>query len=270
MKNAKERYCTTVYRLAAICLALAMTFPVIAYAAEPTVVPQGTGQSLREIPQLSVQSAKTKLKLNKSSATILVGEKITLKATVTGKKGTVKWSSSKKSVATVSSKAVVTGKKKGTATITAKVNGVKKTCKVTVKAVPNVTDSVLKMTGANAAKKLGITYINTTSHIAHLERVVTGSYIRRTAYRKDGWNLHIRDKKVTFYGCKVGMTKNQIAAKLKSAKWKKTKTSKSDDGISWIYYKPANKTSYAYKTKGTLEVMFDEKGKVYRMDYLIG
>jgi hypothetical protein len=44
----------------------------------------------------------------------------------------VKWTSSKKSVATVSSKGVVKAKKKGTATITAKVSGKKYTCKVTV------------------------------------------------------------------------------------------------------------------------------------------
>lgn len=165
---------------------------------------------------------------------------------------------------------MVTGKKKGTATITAKVNGVKKTCKVTVKSSLNVTDSVLKMTGAKAAKKQGIKYINTTSHIAHLERVVTGSYIRRTAYRKDGWNLYIRDKKITFYGCKLGMTKKQVAAKLKNAKWNKSKTDKWDDGTTWIYYKPTNKTSYAYKTKGTLEIWFDAIGKVFRIEYHIG
>ena len=119
-------------------------------------------------------------------------------------------------------------------------------------------------------KKQGIKYINTTSHIAHLERVVTGSYIRRTAYRKDGWNLYIRDKKITFYGCKLGMTKKQVAAKLKNAKWNKSKTDKWDDGTTWIYYKPTNKTSYAYKTKGTLEIWFDAIGKVFRIEYHIG
>lgn len=134
----------------------------------------------------------------------------------------------------------------------------------------NVTDSVLRMTGAKAAKKLGITYISTTSHISHLERHVRGSYIRRTAYRKGGWNIHIRDKKTAFYGCKVGMTKKQAAAKMKKAKWKKIKTCKWDDGTSYVSYKPTSKKSYAYKTKGTVEVWFDEKGKVYRIDYCVG
>ena len=45
----------------------------------------------------------------------------------------LKWTSSNTKVATVNSKGVVTAKAKGTATITASVNGVKRTCKVTVK-----------------------------------------------------------------------------------------------------------------------------------------
>lgn len=52
-------------RLVAFCLALVMAFPVIAYAKEPTEVPRGTVQNFKENPQLSVQSAKTKLKLNR-------------------------------------------------------------------------------------------------------------------------------------------------------------------------------------------------------------
>jgi len=71
-------------------------------------------------------------KLNKKIASIKVGGKVTLKVTGTAKK--VTWSTSKKSVATVTSKGVVTGKKAGTATITAKVGTKKLTCKVTVKA----------------------------------------------------------------------------------------------------------------------------------------
>ena len=73
-------------------------------------------------------------KLSKTSLTLKVGQSSTLKLTGTSSK--IKWSSSKKSVATVSSKGKVTAKKKGTATITAKVGSKKYTCKVTVKAAP--------------------------------------------------------------------------------------------------------------------------------------
>lgn len=70
-------------------------------------------------------------KLNKSSATIYVGQSLTLQLYNT--KSKVKWSSSKKSVATVSSKGIVKSKKAGTVHITAKVGKKKYTCKVTVK-----------------------------------------------------------------------------------------------------------------------------------------
>ena len=72
------------------------------------------------------------LKLAKTSASIKVGKKTTIKATATPI-GTVKYTSSNKKIATVSSKGVVTGKKKGTAKITVTCNGVSKTFKVTVK-----------------------------------------------------------------------------------------------------------------------------------------
>lgn len=73
-----------------------------------------------------------KLKLNKSTATIKTGETLKLKATKKGIKKSVVWSSSNKSVATVSSSGKVTAKKAGTCTITAKAGSYKAKCKVTV------------------------------------------------------------------------------------------------------------------------------------------
>lgn len=77
--------------------------------------------------------------LNKTSLTLGVSNTYTLKLLNNKKK--VTWSSSKKTVAKVSSKGVVTGKKAGSATITAKANGKKYTCKVTVKALALSTKS---------------------------------------------------------------------------------------------------------------------------------
>ena len=74
--------------------------------------------------------AKTKVKINKTKATIYVGKTTTLKITGTNKK--IKWSSSNKKIATVSSKGKVTAKKKGTATITAVLGNVQVKCKVKV------------------------------------------------------------------------------------------------------------------------------------------
>lgn len=71
------------------------------------------------------------VKLNKKTTTLIKGKTLTLK--VTGTKKKVTWKSSNKKVATVSTKGKVTAKKKGTATITAKVGKKKLTCKITVK-----------------------------------------------------------------------------------------------------------------------------------------
>ena len=79
-------------------------------------------------------STATKVKINKTKVTITEGKTVQLK--VTGTKKKVKWSTSKKSVATVTTKGKVTGKKAGTATITAKVGKKTLKCKVTVKKKP--------------------------------------------------------------------------------------------------------------------------------------
>lgn len=80
------------------------------------------------------------VKLSKQSVSLEPKEKYTLK--ITGTKSKVAWTSSNKSVATVTSKGIVTAKKSGKATITAKVGGKKYTCKVTVIQEPNWAVSV--------------------------------------------------------------------------------------------------------------------------------
>lgn len=79
--------------------------------------------------------AASKIRLNYSSISLYEKKTKTLKAKVSPKSKKVKWSSSNKKVATVSSKGKVTGKKKGTAYITATISGtkIKARCKVTVK-----------------------------------------------------------------------------------------------------------------------------------------
>lgn len=79
----------------------------------------------------STESKAAKMKLNKSSVTVAVGKKVSLKVKGTTKK--VSWTTSKKAIASVSKKGVVTGKKAGIVTITAKVGAKKFRCKVTVK-----------------------------------------------------------------------------------------------------------------------------------------
>ena len=81
-------------------------------------------------------AAKKKVSLTKTKLTLTIGKTYKLKLKNNKKK--VKWTSSKKSVATVTSKGKVTAKKVGTATITAKVGKKKYKCKLTVKAKKTV------------------------------------------------------------------------------------------------------------------------------------
>ena len=84
--------------------------------------------------------AVTKIKLNKTKATLSKGGTVTLKATITPSNATnqtLTWTSSNSKVAKVSSSGKVTAVKNGTATITCKSsNGKTATCKITVKNIP--------------------------------------------------------------------------------------------------------------------------------------
>ncbi len=93
--------------------------------------------------KVTVKANKVPVKsvsLNKTKLTLGAKEKFTLKATVKPSNATskkVSWKSSNKKVATVSSKGVVTTKKTGKVTITAKADGKSKKCTITVKKAPN-------------------------------------------------------------------------------------------------------------------------------------
>jgi len=81
----------------------------------------------------------TGVSLDKSSASVFVGKTLTLNATVKPKNATNKkmtWSSSNTSVATVDNSGKVTGKAKGTATITVKTTDGSKTAKCTITVNP--------------------------------------------------------------------------------------------------------------------------------------
>lgn len=117
MKNSKKLFTLL---LSVLCFAFVV----------PTSIP--------ELQTTIVANAAT-VKLNKTKATISKGETLQLK--VTGTSSKVKWSSSNKKIATVSSNGKVTAKKKGTATITAKVGKKKLKCSIKVnnkKTIKNV------------------------------------------------------------------------------------------------------------------------------------
>lgn len=96
------------------------------------------------------------VELNKTSASLKVGETTTLTATVkpdNASDKTVTWSSSDASVASVEN-GVVTAKKIGTATITAKAGGKTATCSITVEATPV---SSIELDKTSASLKVGET-----------------------------------------------------------------------------------------------------------------
>jgi len=113
--------------------------PTAAPTAKPTAAPTAKPTATPTAKPTATPTTKpASVKLNKTKASLKVGKKLTLKATVkpAGVKTTLTWSSSNKKVATVTKKGVVKAIKPGKATITVRTdNGKKASCKVTVLAV---------------------------------------------------------------------------------------------------------------------------------------
>lgn len=150
--------------------------------------------------------AAVKGKLNKKSATVAIGKSVQLKVKNKGK-AAVQWSSSKKKVARVSAQGKVTGRKKGTATVTAKVSKKGKSkklkCKVTVvrgakslkvvdadgKKVKSVTVEKFQsvaLKGVIAPKKSNdiVTWKSANTEVATVNKgTITGQYVGKTTVR---------------------------------------------------------------------------------------
>lgn len=109
-----------------------------------------------KIPEsCTVTVRKPKVSLNKTSITLYRNRKFRLIAKSTSN-SIPKWKSNKKSVATVDGSGMVTTVKNGAATITVTVDGVSKSCQVTVKK-PEVKFAESEVTLAvGEAKKLGV------------------------------------------------------------------------------------------------------------------
>lgn len=124
-----------------------------------TVMMVATAVDLSSIDAQAAVRVK-KVKVVKSSVSVAVGGTATIKASVSpsnASKKTLKYTSSNKSVATVSSKGKITGKKAGTATITVSAtDGSKKTAKVKV-TVKNVKVKSLSVKAAKTSVTVGKT-----------------------------------------------------------------------------------------------------------------
>lgn len=119
--------------------------------------------------KVTVKNLPSKVKLNKTKATIESDGTVTLKATVSPSNVTSKkvtWTSSNKKVATVNSKGKVTAKKPGTVTITTKtVNGKTAKCKITVKKIDYVNRLKTYIDKHSNGKMNGNKYIKMTQKL---------------------------------------------------------------------------------------------------------
>ncbi len=138
-------------------------------------------------------------KINKTNITIGVGSTYRLK--IQNNKKKVKWSSSNSKVAKVNKNGTVTGLKKGTVTITAKVGSKKYKCKVKVTKTPTFKTNIKK------------TYLDKDGYY-----VVEG-YVKNQTYTK----LDSTSIKVTLYdkeGKKLGETSRYIDYMDARGQWK--------------------------------------------------
>lgn len=132
---------------------------------------------------VTVKSKTQSVLLSEGSCKLGVGEKKTLIAAVTpAGSGTVQWSSSNMSVASVSN-GIITAKAVGTAKITATVNGVSDTCTVTVGAAPSsvtVTPSSLSLNveqraevkasiNTGAVSSAPLSYVSSNTNVAKVD-----------------------------------------------------------------------------------------------------
>lgn len=147
------------------------------------------------------------VKLNKTKATIYVGD--TLKLKLNNNKKSVKWSSSKKTVAKVSSKGKVTGIKAGKATIKAKVGKKTYTCAVTVKKPSLSKSSVTLSEGKFTTIKLNGGKIKSVK--SSNKSVVTVSKSGKLTAKKAGKaTVTVTSTKGKKYTCKVTVVKEKM------------------------------------------------------------
>ena len=158
------------------------------------------------IPTTNVQAASN-VKINKTRATIYVGNTENLK--VVGTDETVTWKSSNKKVATVDKNGVVTAKAKGVSLITATVSGKTLKCKVAVKNPPKPKKIVInKRSGLKATKgkayTLSVTGTKAVSLSSSNKKVATVSSKGVVSAKKCGaTTIKVKCSNKKTYKCKV-------------------------------------------------------------------
>ena len=138
-------------------------------------------------------------KFNKTKITLVAGKSTNLKVSGTNHK--VKWSTSDRTVVTVSNKGKVTGKNIGTAIITAKVGKQKLQCKVTVKAALNRKKAVI---AKNDYIKLSLQGAVAKSFKSSNKKIATVSKNGKVVGKRKGRvTITVMDNNGKKYNCKI-------------------------------------------------------------------
>ena len=212
--------------------------------------------------------------LNKTKARLSVGKKCTLCATVTTADGTdpgVTWSSSDETVATVTTKGVVTAKKPGVATITAKAkdsSGTKATCKVTVSTTVKVDKSKLRLyinkkgqltaTVITASgKDTGVSWSSNDKSIATVNSagLVTAKaagVATITAKAKDGSGAKATCQVTVVPNTKVTLNKTRARLKLGKTLPLKATVTNAEGNVPGVYWTSSDRTVATVNSKGVV------------------
>lgn len=182
----------------------------------------------------------TKIAISKKKAVIMAGK--TLTPVIRGTSSVVTWTSSDSKVATVDSTGKITARKKGKAVITASMDGVIRTCSVTV---------VAKMAKKDFSKFESENFVH---------------FCQRNHYNNGfAWNGQWKGgskKKKTARGIKVGSKKTTVNNKYGELKWKKC--TKKDPFTKMKGLKKNKVKTYGDVTYGKYRIRFylNKKNKV--------
>ena len=206
----------------------------------------------------NVETVQAAAKMNKTKATLIKGQSLQLKVNGNSKK--VKWSSSRKGVATVTSKGKVTAKNAGTAVITAKVGKKKYTCKITVEA-PRLSKTSISLTVGNkynlkvTGTKQKITWSSSNKSVAIVLNnglVITKKVGTAQIYAKVGTKKYV---------CKVTVKKRQVGGNTVKPTSKPTATPtprpELSSSVNSISIKENESDSVSIKFTGTGYVYYD-------------
>ena len=190
----------------------------------------------------------TTLKLNKTKITLSAGKSVNLKVLNTDKP--IKWLTSDKTVATVSPKGKVTGKKAGTAFITVKVGKQNLQCKVIVKAALNKTKVIL---AKNDYVKLFLDGAVAKSLNSSDKKVVSVSRNGKVVGKRKGRaTITVVDNNGKKYRCKIIVEDPSLNRKKVSLKINQNYRLKLNGNTQKIFWSSNNESVACVNSKGNV------------------